>query len=184
MVDIMQVKVCAGPAHPASALPISRPGGVFARGESAAPRARSATAERILLIEDDFLVATQIEAALIDAGFAIAGVGSSADEAIELASSRRPVLCVMDIRLAGSRDGIEAAIEIFKAHGIRCIFATACRCRSPRARRKGRSARLAAKAVLDDVADRGHPRRRGQAARPKLTSDARRASRVIFKKRQ
>ena len=125
MIDIMQVKVCAAPARPASALPISRPGAVFARGESAAPRTRSVAAERILLIEDDFLVATQIEAALIDAGFAIAGVGSSADEAIELASSRRPVLCVMDIRLAGSRDGIEAAIEIFKAHGIRCIFATA-----------------------------------------------------------
>jgi len=82
-------------------------------------------AERVLLIEDDFLVATQIEAALIDAGFEIAGVGSSADEAIELASSRQPALCVMDIRLGGGRDGIEAAIEIFKAHGIRCIFATA-----------------------------------------------------------
>ena len=40
-------------------------------------------------------------------------------------SSQRPALCVMDIRLAGSRDGIEAAIEIFMAHGIRCIFATA-----------------------------------------------------------
>jgi two-component system, response regulator PdtaR len=117
----MQVKVCAERARPASALPISRPGAVFARDESAGPRARSVTAERILLIEDDF----QIEAALIDAGFAIAGVGSSADEAIELASSQRPALCVMDIRLAGSRDGIEAAIEIFMAHGIRCIFATA-----------------------------------------------------------
>ena len=70
-------------------------------------------------------MAAQIEAALIDAGFAIAGVGSSADDAIELASSQRPALCVMDIRLAGARDGIEAAIEIFKAHGIRCIFATA-----------------------------------------------------------
>ena len=90
MIDIMQVKVCAAPARPASALPISRPGAVFARDESAAPRARGATAERILLIEDDFLVATQIEAALIDAGFAIAGVGSSADEAIELASHVLP----------------------------------------------------------------------------------------------
>lgn len=122
----MQATVCAAPAHsPASALPFWRPGAVFARDESAEPWARSAPAERILLIEDDFLVATQIEAALIEAGFEIAGVASSADEAIALASSRRPLLCVMDIRLAGARDGIEAAIEIFKAHGIRCIFATA-----------------------------------------------------------
>jgi two-component system, response regulator PdtaR len=122
----MQMKVCAAPARgPAAALPFGRPGAVFARDESAGPRARSTAAERILLIEDDYLVATQVEAALIEAGFEIAGVASSADEAIELAASRRPLLCVMDIRLAGARDGIEAAIEIFKAHGIRCIFATA-----------------------------------------------------------
>jgi DNA-binding NarL/FixJ family response regulator len=122
----MQVKVGTPPARgSASALPLSQPGAVFAHAESAGPRPRSATAERILLIEDDFLVANQIEAALIDAGFEIAGVGSSADEAIELASSQQPALCVMDIRLAGGRDGIEAAIEIFKALGIRCIFATA-----------------------------------------------------------
>ena len=37
----------------------------------------------------------------------------------------RPALVVMDIRLAGKRDGIDAAREIFEALGIRCIFATA-----------------------------------------------------------
>jgi len=122
----MQLKVCAAPARgPASALPFWRPGAVFARDESAGPWARRAAAERILLIEDDFLVASQIEAALIEAGFEIAGVASSADEAIELAASQRPLLCVVDSRLAGARDGIEAAVEIFKAQGIRCIFATA-----------------------------------------------------------
>jgi two-component system, response regulator PdtaR len=122
----MLVKVGAAPPRgPAAALPSSRPGVVFAHTEHSGPRAREATAERILLIEDDFLVAAQIEAALMEAGFEIAGIAASADEAIELASSRRPVLCVMDIRLTGTRDGIEAAIEIFKAHGIRCIFATA-----------------------------------------------------------
>jgi DNA-binding NarL/FixJ family response regulator len=122
----MPLKVGAAPPRgPASTLSSSRPGAAFARDESSGPRARAAAAERILLIEDDFLVAIQIEAALIEAGFEIAGIGVSADEAIELASSRRPVLCVMDIRLAGPRDGIEAAIEIFKSHGIRCIFATA-----------------------------------------------------------
>jgi two-component system, response regulator PdtaR len=120
----MVLKVGAAPARgPASAVPSSRPGAVFAHRES--PRPRAPTAERVLLIEDDFLVATQIEAALIEAGFEIAGIGASADEAIELASSQRPVLCVMDIRLTGRRDGIEAAIDIFKANGIRCIFATA-----------------------------------------------------------
>jgi two-component system, response regulator PdtaR len=122
----MLLKVGAAPPRgPASALPSSRPGVVFAHEERSGAPARRAAAERILLIEDDFLVAAQIEAALIEVGFEIAGIGASADEAIELASSQRPVLCVMDIRLAGARDGIEAAIEIFKALGVRCIFATA-----------------------------------------------------------
>ena len=146
------------------------------RGTASASRA---TAERVLLIEDDFLVVNQIEAALIDASFEIAGVGSSADEAIELASSLRPTLCVMDIRLGGGRDGIEAAIEITG----RMPPAASSPPRMPRARRKGRSARLAAKTLFEDVAGRRRPRRRARAARPKLTSPmACPASRVTFKK--
>ena len=31
----------------------------------------------------------------------------------------------MDIRLAGDRDGIDTALELFRLHGIRCIFASA-----------------------------------------------------------
>ena len=34
-------------------------------------------------------------------------------------------LVVMDIRLAGDRDGIDTALELFRSHGIRCIFASA-----------------------------------------------------------
>ncbi len=97
----------------------------FAHTESGRHEARGAVAERLVVVEDDFLVASQIEAALTDAGFDIAGVAASASEAIALAASKRPALCVMDIRLAGTRDGIDAAIEIFKTLGIRCIFATA-----------------------------------------------------------
>jgi DNA-binding NarL/FixJ family response regulator len=82
-------------------------------------------ARRILVVEDDFLVANEIEVALSDAGFDIAGVAASADEAVELAESQRPALVVMDVRLAGERDGIHAAVEIFRKLGTRCIFATA-----------------------------------------------------------
>ncbi len=77
------------------------------------------------MVEDDFLVAAEIEIALSDAGFDVAGVAASAAEAVELAQSQRPALVVMDVRLAGERDGIHAAVEIFRKLGIRCIFATA-----------------------------------------------------------
>jgi DNA-binding response OmpR family regulator len=79
----------------------------------------------ILIVEDDYLVAMQMEDALREAGFDVVGIAVSADQAIALASSYHPVLAVMDIRLAGKRDGIDAAVEIFRDYGIRCIFATA-----------------------------------------------------------
>ena len=86
---------------------------------------RRAEPARILVVEDDFLVAMQIEAALAEAGFAVAGTAASAEEAVALAGSHNPTLIVMDIRLAGTRDGVDAALEIHRALGLRCIFASA-----------------------------------------------------------
>jgi two-component system, response regulator PdtaR len=80
---------------------------------------------RILVVEDDHLVAMDLEAALRDAGFAVVGTAATAEEAIALARAERPALAIMDIRLAGARDGIDAALELFRAQGLRCIFATA-----------------------------------------------------------
>ena len=80
---------------------------------------------RILVVEDDFLIAMQTETALIDAGFDVVGTAASAEEAISLARERCPSLVVMDIRLAGERDGIDAAGQLFRELNIRCIFATA-----------------------------------------------------------
>jgi DNA-binding NarL/FixJ family response regulator len=79
----------------------------------------------ILLVEDDYLIAMQVEIALSEAGFELAGIAASAEEAIEMAAAHRPAFAIMDIRLAGQRDGIDAALELFQNHDIRCIFATA-----------------------------------------------------------
>jgi len=109
-----------------SAAPGGGPRLVFAPDDAAARGdKRRATADRILVVEDDFLVAMQMESALTEAGFEIAGVASSGEDAIELALSERPRLAVMDVRLAGQRDGIDTALQLFAEHGIRCIFATA-----------------------------------------------------------
>jgi DNA-binding NarL/FixJ family response regulator len=79
----------------------------------------------ILVVEDDFLVGTEAEATLSEAGFEVVGVATTTEEAIDLVESRRPSIVVMDIRLAGKRDGVDAALEIFQNYGIRCLFATA-----------------------------------------------------------
>jgi DNA-binding NarL/FixJ family response regulator len=80
---------------------------------------------RVLVVEDDFLIAMQTEGALSEAGFEVVGTAATAEEAIRLAGEKRPTLAVMDIRLAGERDGIDAAGQLFSEFNIRCIFATA-----------------------------------------------------------
>ncbi len=108
-----------------AAAPPGRPQLVFARDDAAGSDKRPDASERILVVEDDFLVAMQMESALVEAGFEVAGVAATGEDAIELAISERPHLVVMDIRLAGERDGIDTALQLFAEQGLRCIFATA-----------------------------------------------------------
>jgi DNA-binding NarL/FixJ family response regulator len=82
-------------------------------------------AATVLIVEDDFLVAADAESALAEAGFHVVGPANSAAEAVALAMQHRPALVLMDIRLIGTRDGIDAAIDILDRTGARCIFATA-----------------------------------------------------------
>ena len=80
---------------------------------------------RVLIIEDDLLIASQMESALAEAGFDIVGIATTGEEALSLADKQPPDLAVVDIRLAGDRDGVDTALELFRSHGIRCIFASA-----------------------------------------------------------
>jgi len=80
---------------------------------------------RILVVEDEYLVAMMVENDLDEAGFNIVGVANSAEKAVSMALIEQPDLIIMDIRLIGERDGIDAALEIFTKTGIRCLFATA-----------------------------------------------------------
>jgi DNA-binding NarL/FixJ family response regulator len=76
-------------------------------------------------VEDDFFVATALENDLQEAGYEVVGTAATAEEAIKMAAERAPDLAIMDIRLAGSKDGIEAAIEILSLYRVPSIFATA-----------------------------------------------------------
>lgn len=78
---------------------------------------------RILIVEDEFLVAMTIEDTLLDAGHEIVGLVATGEEAVQAGVSLRPDLVLMDIRLAGQMTGIEAAV-LLRAKGIPCLFAT------------------------------------------------------------
>jgi two-component system, response regulator PdtaR len=115
----------APPQSSQSLRPLGLPFPVFAPDDSDASRDQSRKAHRILIIEDDLLIASQIEAALTEAGFDVIGALTTGEEAIQMAEAERPDLAIVDIRLAGDRDGVDTALELFRSHGIRCIFASA-----------------------------------------------------------
>jgi DNA-binding NarL/FixJ family response regulator len=83
------------------------------------------SAARILVVEDDYFIAMEIEATLVAAGYEVVGIAATAAEAAEMAGAHHPDMAVMDIRLREGPDGIDAAIELFKVMGIRSLFATA-----------------------------------------------------------
>lgn len=77
---------------------------------------------RILIVEDDALVASCITEVLAESGFEVAGIASSGREALSLAEEDRPTLALVDIRLAGPIDGIELACLLREHSGVPAIF--------------------------------------------------------------
>lgn len=89
-------------------------------GEEVGPAPRG----RILIVEDDYLVALSNEMALTEAGFEVIGVVDTGEAALTQVEEARPELVLMDIRLAGEMDGIETALAL-RAQGVRSVFASA-----------------------------------------------------------
>ena len=79
---------------------------------------------RILIVEDDELVAIFIQLKLELFGYQTVGQTSRGEEAIELAAQLRPDLILMDIQLAGEMDGITAAEEIRSQLTLPVVFLT------------------------------------------------------------
>ena len=80
---------------------------------------------KILIAEDTRIVALDIQSRLRDWGYAVPAVVSSAEEAICKAAETGPDLMLMDIKLKGKMDGIEAAAYIKAQFGIPVIYLTA-----------------------------------------------------------
>jgi CheY-like chemotaxis protein len=67
---------------------------------------------QILVVEDESIVALDIQDRLIRLGYTVSASASSGAEAIRKAANRRPDLVLMDVKLRGEMDGIEAAERI------------------------------------------------------------------------
>ena len=79
---------------------------------------------RILIVEDESLVARDIENMVMSLGYEVCGIASTGDEAVENAALFRPDLILMDVIIKGTLDGIAAAEKIGDAFHIPVIYVT------------------------------------------------------------
>jgi CheY-like chemotaxis protein len=80
---------------------------------------------RVLVVEDEPIIAAELSRNLNRLGYEVPAIASRADEAFLAASAARPDVVLMDINLAGTDDGIEAAAKIYSTLDIPVIFLTA-----------------------------------------------------------
>ncbi|HYQ18871.1 MAG TPA: PAS domain S-box protein, partial [Polyangiaceae bacterium] len=83
------------------------------------------TPAKILIVEDDLIVARDIEQQLSTIGHVVVGVTSRGEDAVQLALNTLPDLVLMDIRLEGEMDGIEAAQRIRDRVRVPVVYLTA-----------------------------------------------------------
>ncbi len=83
------------------------------------------TAKKILVVDDDATTAIVMQLYLRNFGFHVPTIAKSASEAISMAKAERPDLVLMDIRLGGGLDGIDAAEVIIERIGIPVVYVTA-----------------------------------------------------------
>lgn len=83
------------------------------------------TNSKILIVEDEKLLAEYLKLILIDHGYDVVGTFDTAEAAIEQTTALAPQLVLMDIMLPGEMDGIEAAQIIRDQHSIPVLYLTA-----------------------------------------------------------
>lgn len=79
----------------------------------------------ILIVEDEAAIAMELQSRLNDLGYRVLGPVASSEGALRLVQAQPPDMVLMDIRIQGSRDGIEVAAEIRAQHDLPIIFLTA-----------------------------------------------------------
>ncbi|WP_186644080.1 sensor histidine kinase [Fluviispira vulneris] len=87
--------------------------------------ANKAKQKKILIVEDEAILAKSLEDSLISMGYAVTGIADSGIKAIMLFFSTEPDLILMDIRIKGAKDGIEVADNIRQQKTVPIVFLTA-----------------------------------------------------------
>ena len=81
----------------------------------------------VLVVDDEFLIAEGLCMQVEEMEMAVCGTATTADEAVALAMMHRPEVVLMDMRLRGEKDGVDAALAIHETVGSKVIFITGSR---------------------------------------------------------
>src|SRR5262249_49125863 len=76
---------------------------------------------KILIVEDELVIALDMADQLRDAGFEVVGYAASVDGAVSIAKFAKPDVAIVDIHLHGELDGIEGA-KLLRRAGVKVIF--------------------------------------------------------------
>ncbi|MGD0787301.1 MAG: response regulator [Terracidiphilus sp.] len=79
---------------------------------------------KLLIVEDEPIVALDLQQEVEELGFEVTGLAESADEALLAVEETRPDLALMDVRIVGSMDGIQTARLLRDTYEIPVIFLT------------------------------------------------------------
>ena len=79
----------------------------------------------VLIVEDEAIVALDLRELITELGYTVLAVAASADEAIALVTARCPAVVLMDIRIRGTRDGIDTAAVLREQFDVPVIYLTA-----------------------------------------------------------
>ncbi|MEW6267234.1 MAG: response regulator [Thermodesulfobacteriota bacterium] len=81
---------------------------------------------KVMIVEDEYIIATDLSEMVESLGYQVCARLDTGEEAVQQALSERPDLVLMDIRLRGRMDGLEAASEIERRLNVPVVFLTAC----------------------------------------------------------
>ena len=79
---------------------------------------------KLLIIEDELIIAEDLRMTLVSLGYEVVGVATSYDEAVGLLGSTSPDLVLSDIALGGEKDGIDLATMIRDKYQLPLVFLT------------------------------------------------------------
>jgi DNA-binding LytR/AlgR family response regulator len=79
---------------------------------------------RILIVEDEFIIAEDLKLQLEKLGYSVTGIAKSYEKALSLISENEPDLLLVDIKLKGDKDGIDLVTTVQEKHDFPFIFLT------------------------------------------------------------